>query len=212
MHIKVCGLKYPDNIKAVELLSPNYMGFICYQKSSRFIDEVDERALTDIPPHIKKTGVFVNEEAHTINTLIDKYHFDAIQLHGNESAELCKLFKGKFEVIKAFGVDDNFDFSILDAYESSVDYFLFDTKTVAHGGSGQTFNWGVLEKYKLSTPFFLSGGLSAENIKEVMQIKHPAFYGVDLNSRFELSPGLKDIDKLKQAFDTIKNYSNEVRS
>lgn len=205
MKIKVCGLRDPDNIKAVEALAPDYMGFICYDKSPRFIGAMDDDELVNIGTGITKVGVFVDEDADSISKLIYKYKFDAIQLHGNESPEFCDMFKHEVQVIKAFGIDEHFDFAKLDAYKNNVNYFLFDTKTPVHGGSGQTFDWGILERYKLSVPFFLSGGLSPDNLEEVKNIKHPAFYGVDLNSKFEVSPALKDLDKLKQAFKKIND-------
>ncbi|MBD1384981.1 phosphoribosylanthranilate isomerase [Mucilaginibacter rigui] len=210
MKIKICGLRDPENIKAVEALAPDYMGFICYDKSPRFISGMEDDELVNISTGITKVGVFVDEDADSISKLIYKYKFDAIQLHGNESPAFCDMFKHEVQVIKAFGIDENFDFAKLDAYINHVNYFLFDTKTPVHGGSGQIFDWEILNKYKLNVPFFLSGGLSADNLEEVKKITHPAFYGVDLNSKFELSPGLKDIDKLTQAFNTIN--SNEVRS
>jgi phosphoribosylanthranilate isomerase len=205
MKIKVCGLKYTDNIKAVEDLKPDYMGFIFYEKSPRFVSGLNENFLDDIPTDIIKTGVFVNEHADAISKLIYKYKLDAIQLHGAEDPEFCDLFKHEVQVIKAFGVDEDFDFSQLKAYQNNVNFFLFDTKTIAHGGSGKTFDWNVLKKYELNVPFLLSGGLSLENIEEIKKIDHPMLYGVDLNSRFEISPGMKDINKLTQAFNTIKN-------
>ena len=205
MKIKICGLRDPDNIKAVEALAPDYMGFICYDKSPRFIGAMDDDELVNISTGITKVGVFVDEDADSISKLIYKYKFDAIQLHGNESPEFCDMFKHEVQVIKAFGIDEHFDFAKLDAYKNNVNYFLFDTKTPVHGGSGQTFDWGILERYKLSVPFFLSGGLSPDNLEEVKNIKHPAFYGVDLNSKFEVSPALKDLDKLKQAFKKIND-------
>ena len=205
MKIKVCGLRDPDNIKAVEALAPDYMGFICYDKSPRFIGAMDDDELVNIGTGITKVGVFVDEDADSISKLIYKYKFDAIQLHGNESPEFCDMFKHEVQVIKAFGIDEHFDFAKLDAYKNNVNYFLFDTKTPVHGGSGQTFDWSILESYKLNVPFFLSGGLSPDNLEEVKNIKHPAFYGVDLNSKFEVSPALKDLDKLKQAFKKIND-------
>jgi phosphoribosylanthranilate isomerase len=205
MKIKVCGLKYTDNIKAVEALKPDYMGLIFYEKSPRFVNGLNENFLDDIPADIIKTGVFVDEHADAISKLIYKYKLDAIQLHGSEDPEFCNLFKHEVQVVKAFGVNEDFDFSQLKAYQNNVDFFLFDTKTAVHGGSGKTFDWNILKKYDLSIPFFLSGGLSLENIEEVKQIDHPMLYGVDLNSRFEVSPGMKDINKLTQAFNTIKN-------
>ena len=160
--------------------------------------------LAALPDSIEKTAVFVNESAEIIDQLIETYNFDTVQLHGNETPEFCNHFKRKITVIKAFGVDQHFDFGQLDQYVGSVDFFLFDTKTDKHGGSGQIFDWSLLDKYKLDIPFFLSGGLSLENLEEVKSINHPQFYGVDLNSRFEIEPGLKDIDKLKNAFELLR--------
>jgi len=204
LKIKVCGLKNAENIKAVSALAPDYMGFIFYDKTPRFAKELSAKALKDIPATIIKTAVFVNETPENIAAIVDKYKFDAIQLHGNEGPEVCALFKGNVTVIKAFGVSPDFDFDQLYAYADHVDYFLFDAKTAIHGGSGQIYDWEVLNDYKLDIPFFLSGGLSLDNMDEIETIKNPQFYGVDLNSRFEISPGIKDIQKLKQAFAFIK--------
>lgn len=171
-------------------------------------------ALQTLPAAIQKTGVFVNESAHNIDKLIAKYGFNAIQLHGDESPGFCAAFKGRVTVIKAFGINEDFDFNSLKDYANNVDLFLFDTKTKAYGGSGKTFNWHILDQYKFNVPFFLSGGLRLENIAEVKTINHPQFYGVDLNSRFETEPGLKSIQKLNTAFDIIKkqNITDEIRS
>jgi phosphoribosylanthranilate isomerase len=204
MKIKICGLKHPDNIKAVAGLAPDYMGFICYAPSPRYAIELQPETLAALPKAIYKTAVFVNEETETITKLIDTYHFDAIQLHGNEDPQFCDQFKGRITVIKAFGLNEEFNFDQLNDFVGSVDYFMFDTKTDLHGGSGKSFDWNLLDKYKLDVPFFLSGGLSPENLAEVRAIKHLQFYGVDLNSRFEIEPGLKDIDKLKKAFEILR--------
>jgi phosphoribosylanthranilate isomerase len=177
------------------------MGFIFYPQSPRYIGETEKNLVTE---NVVTTGVFVNESADVIEELIEKHGLEAIQLHGDESPDLCELFKDKVIVIKAFGVDQHFDFGLLEPYVGKVDYFLFDTKTSKHGGSGQSFDWSLLDQYKSDVPFFLSGGISSENIEEVKSIKHPQFYGVDLNSRFEIEPGLKDIDKLKKAFETLR--------
>jgi len=209
MDIKVCGLKHQDNIEAVSALGPGYAGFIFYEPSPRFAGQLPVEAVGDLPAYITKTAVFVDESAETINGLLDKYPFDAIQLHGNEPPDFCRIFKDKVIVIKAFGVDENFDFSLLNAYVNAVDFFLFDTKTTAHGGSGNTFDWNILNYYQLNVPFFLSGGLSLENLDEIKQISHPQFYGVDLNSRFETAPGMKDINKLAKAFDIIKQTTDK---
>ncbi|MBS7562878.1 phosphoribosylanthranilate isomerase [Mucilaginibacter sp. Bleaf8] len=205
MKIKVCGMKVPENIRDVAGLGPDLMGFICYSKSPRYMADLNFDTLHELPSKLIKTGVFVNEEPEKIKALIAKYKFNAVQLHGNETPETCKELKTEVTVLKAFGVDDSFDFSQLKAYADSVDYFMFDTKTDAHGGSGKTFNWGILNSYQLNVPFFICGGLSADNVAEVKCIEHPAFYGVDLNSRFETEPGFKDVEKLKQAFDILRN-------
>jgi phosphoribosylanthranilate isomerase len=208
MKIKVCGLRDPGNIKAIAALEPDYMGFIFYGSSPRYVHELQVDALESIPHTINKTAVFVNESAETINDLIDKYNFDFIQLHGDESPEFCNSLRDKAIVIKAFGVNNDFDFKQLNKYKNKVDLFLFDTKTESYGGSGKTFDWGILDNYELEIPFFLSGGISPENIEEVKYITHPQFYGVDLNSKFEITPGLKDLEKLEKAFNTIKQSAD----
>ena len=214
MKIKVCGLREPENIKAIAALQPDYMGFICYDRSPRFIDALSVDTLATIPSTIHKTGVFVNETAEAINLLIDKYGFDTLQLHGDEGPEFCRTFKNRVTVIKAFGVDNDFDFGQLENYINNVDYFMFDTKTSGYGGSGKTFNWSMLNKYALDVPFFLSGGISLDNLDEVKKITHPRFFAVDLNSRFETEPGVKNMEKLEKAFDIIKkqNITDEIRS
>ncbi|MGF7077407.1 bifunctional phosphoribosylanthranilate isomerase/tryptophan synthase subunit beta [Mucilaginibacter sp. 3215] len=211
MKIKVCGLKHPENINAVVALQPDYAGFIFYGKSPRYMANLAADALPTIPASIQKTGVFVNESAENIDRLIVEYGFNAIQLHGDESPEFCAAFKGRVTVIKAFGINEDFDFEQLKDYANNVDLFLFDTKTKEYGGSGKTFDWAILDQYKLDIPFFLSGGVGLENIKEVKNITHPQFYGVDLNSRFENEPGLKNIEKLKEAFKIIKNKTQQMK-
>ena len=212
MKIKVCGLRDNDNIKAVAALKPDYLGFICYDPSPRYINDIPADILIDMPANIYKTGVFVNESKDTIDKLIADYGFNAIQLHGSENPEFANSFRDKVIVLKAFGLNNDFDFEQLNNYANKVDYFLFDTKTDMHGGSGKTFDWSVLDKYKLNVPFFLSGGLSLDNLDEIANIDHPQFYGVDLNSKFETSPGIKDIEKLKKAFEMLKYRANEIRS
>ena len=213
MKVKVCGLRNAENIKAVAALGPDYIGLIRYERSPRYVSDLSEAGLNDIAETILKTGVFVNESSELVKQTIDNYGLNVIQLHGNESADFAAAFKNKVVVLKAFGVDENFDFQTLENYVDSVDFFLFDTKTLAHGGSGLSFDWSILNSYNLDVPFFLSGGLSLDNLHEIARIKHPQFYGVDLNSRFETSPGMKDIEKLKKAFAIIKqNTTNEIRS
>jgi phosphoribosylanthranilate isomerase len=209
MKVKVCGLKYPENINAVSVLAPDYMGFIFYAASPRFVDQMDAETLQNLPASINKTAVFVNEKAETINMLIDKYNFNTIQLHGDESPDFCNSFRNKVKVIKAFGLNERFDFEQLNPYINKVDLFLFDTKTATHGGSGKTFDWTILDKYQLDIPYFLSGGLSLDNLEEITNNNQPQLYGVDLNSKFEVSPGNKNIAQLAKAFNIIKQSINK---
>ena len=206
LKIKVCGMKYQSNIKALANLSPDYMGFIFYPPSKRFIGvEFEKQDITHLHPDIKKTAVFVDAQLHEVIEFSHIYGIKTLQLHGNESPEFCAALQQKdFTVIKAFGIDENFDFSILESYQNVVDFFLFDTKTINHGGSGEIFDWQALANYKLNKPFFLSGGLSLENLEQALGLKHEQFYGLDLNSKFEIEPGLKDIEKLNKAFELIR--------
>lgn len=207
-------MKFPDNITAVTALHPDYMGFIFYNGTKRFVEDLDPETVKNIPAGIKTTGVFVNEALDQVKSTIEKFGLKAVQLHGKESAAYCKELLGTAEVIKAFGIDDTFDFSILEEYKETADYFLFDTQTPVHGGSGKTFSWQLLKNYQLDKPYFLSGGIGLESISALEQITDPRLYAVDINSRFELSPGLKDISQLtgfKKLFPgTI--YTNEIKT
>jgi phosphoribosylanthranilate isomerase len=194
MKLKICGMKYPDNILEVGSLLPDYMGFIFWEKSARYFDGV----IPDLPKSIKKVGVFVNENIPVIEEKIAKYDLQAIQLHGKESVEFCSELKTKIdpsiEIFKVFSADENFDFSVLKAYESVCDYFLFDTKGKLPGGNGTTFDWRILENYPSTKPFFLSGGIGLEeldSIKEISKTNLP-LYAIDINSKFEIEPGLKN--------------------
>lgn len=217
MIIKVCGMREPDNIRELAELNPDYVGFIFHQHSKRFVGNLHADATASISPTAKKTGVFVNETMDAIADAVIQYDLDAVQLHGEESGEFCRTFR-KFlhnmqtekhvEIIKAFGISEGFDFGRLDSYEDFVDYYLFDTKTSGHGGSGLTFDWSILENYQGKKPYFLSGGLSLDNIEGIKEIKDVRLYGVDLNSKFENEPGVKDIDKLRDVFDRIRGSNN----
>ena len=194
-------MKVPDNILAVAALKPDYIGFIFYRQSKRFIDGLTPSFVKDLPAEIKKTGVFVNEELNKVAEIALLYGLDAVQLHGTEPVKYCMALKGLLvdtgiEIIKAFGVNEAFDFAKLGAYVGSVDYFLFDTHTPDHGGSGNTFNWGLLDNYRLDKPYFLSGGIGTESISALRTVNDARLYAIDVNSKFELTPGLKDIDRL----------------
>ncbi len=210
MKIKICGLKEAENIKHVSEESPDFMGFIFYPKSSRFVgEEFSKTALAGIPGNITKTAVFVNETVENILKTVHKYGFEAVQLHGNESPAVCNQLKQhNLIVIKAFAMDASFDFATLLPYEKLCDYFLFDTKTKHFGGSGESFDWNLLGQYKLETPFFLSGGLGVENLEAVLKLKHDKLYGLDFNSRLEDKPGFKNIRLINKVLDTIRNYEH----
>src|SRR5690554_959451 len=197
LKIKVCGMRDLENIIQIKELAPDYLGFIFYPKSPRYVETLDESLLSLLPP-IKKTAVFVNATLDEVTTIIKQYSFEAIQLHGNEYPDYCsKIKKEGAEIIKAFGIHEMFDWKLLESYLDVVDYFLFDTYTSAHGGSGKMFNWEVLKEYPFEKPYFLSGGIGPENIESALAVQDERLYGLDLNSRFELSPGLKNIELLK---------------
>lgn len=201
LKLKVCGMRLAVNIAEVAELQPDYLGFIFYEKSPRFISEVSAELIKYIPPIIKTVGVFVNEDLETVKKKVNLYQLKSVQLHGSESPEYCGELKSGFStltVIKAFGVDENFDFTILDAYQNTVDYFLFDTKTKTHGGSGKTFDWHVLSKYTLDKPYFLSGGIDLEHVVKIREINDERLYALDINSRFEAEPGVKNAEKIKE--------------
>lgn len=201
LKLKVCGMKLASNIATVAELQPDYLGFIFYGISPRFINEVSAELIQYIPSIIKTVGVFVDEDLEKVKGLVQKHQLKAVQLHGNESVEYCvalKEFHPDLEIIKAFGVDENFDFKVLADYNNAVDYFLFDTKTVAHGGSGKIFDWRVLKNYTLDKPYFLSGGIDLEHAKIIKEITDQRLYAIDINSKFEIEPGLKDPNKIEK--------------
>ena len=192
--IKICGMKYPDNITEIGSLLPDYMGFIFWEKSARYFDG----QIPDLPESVKKVGVFVNETIEVILAKALQYNLQAIQLHGEESVEFCKILKAKIpeniKIIKVFSINDTFDFELLTPFELVCDFFLFDTKGKLPGGNGYTFDWKALNNYPSKKPFFLSGGIGKEeinSIKEILKTQLP-IHSLDLNSKFETAPGLKD--------------------
>lgn len=206
MKIKVCGLKYGDNILEISKLNVDMMGFIFYRKSPRFIENfLKPEIIERIPKKIEKIGVFVNSSIEEIKDAVFNYKLTGVQLHGNETPEECELLKDGVLVIKSFLINDNFDFNVLKAYQYCCDYFLFDTYSKDYGGSGKKFDWNLLKSYKLDTPFFLSGGISFDDAEMICNFSHPKFFGIDINSRFEIFPGLKDIEKIKKFINLLKN-------
>ncbi len=207
IEIKVCGMRESQNILALAELQPDFMGFIFYDKSARFTGEIlEKKTLKSLPKSIKKTGVFVNESIEKLVDTWKEFDLDFIQLHGNETVEFCEKLKNQgLKIIKVFSVDHSFDFSETINFEGFVDYFLFDTKAEGgYGGHGKAFDWNILEKYQGETPFLLAGGISLENLGDLDKIKNKNFVGIDVNSKFELSPAKKDIEALKELFEKIK--------
>ncbi|MEL0226639.1 MAG: phosphoribosylanthranilate isomerase [Flavobacteriaceae bacterium] len=197
MKLKVCGMREPNNIAALSDLLPDYMGFIFWAPSSRYVNETTPK----LDKSIKKTGVFVDASVDYIQSSISTHQLQAVQLHGEETPNYCRLIQGfGVEVIKAFSIKDTFDFTMLEAYESCCDYFLFDTKGDLPGGNGYTFDWSLLKEYPSQKPFFLSGGIGLENTQEIKELLNTnlPLYAIDVNSKFEVTPGLKKIEALKQ--------------
>ena len=206
LKIKVCGMKYADNISQLSVLKPDFMGFIFYPPSQRFVGlDFYKGVLKTVANETIKTAVFVNATENEVLEFSLLYGMKAVQLHGEESPAFCSAIKASgLTVIKAFGVAEGFDFGRLKEFETNVDYFLFDTKSPQYGGSGEKFDWALLNNYTLQIPFFLSGGLSLDNLADIELNAHPQLFAIDLNSKFELEPGIKDIKILEQAFLMIR--------
>ena len=206
MIIKVCGMREPQNIREVAALAINWIGFIFYERSKRFVERcpTEQQATDSEQLSPKKVGVFVNATIESMMEKASTYKLDYLQLHGNESPEDCHtLQKRGYLLIKAFPIATKEDFEKTREYEGRVDYFLFDTRCEGYGGSGKRFDWSILTGYKGETPFLLSGGIRPENAEAIRNFRHPRFAGIDLNSGFEIEPGLKDIDKLKNFIQQI---------
>lgn len=205
MKIKVCGMRETENIHRLVKLKPDYIGFIFYSKSPRFVFE----STPNLPGDIKKTGVFVNSEIEFIKKTIIKHELKCVQLHGEETPEFCKLVKSlNVEVIKAINILDKYDFKELIPYQMFCNYFLFDTKGKKPGGNGYGFNWKVLKDYDLDKPFFLSGGISPNHIQKIKKLvkTNLPVYAIDINSKFESKPGHKKIETIRE----FKSKINEL--
>ncbi len=194
MIVKVCGMRDADNIRKVEVCGADWMGFIFFSRSPRFVADVPDY----LPSEQKRVGVFVNAGYEEIKERVGAFGLDAVQLHGKESADLCaRLRADGLTVVKAFSLRSVADIQQTDGYAGVCDYFLFDTPTAAYGGSGQMFDWSLLQSYRGSTPFLLSGGLSPDSLDALTAFSHPQWVGIDLNSGFETQPALKDPQALK---------------
>ena len=223
MVIKVCGMRDAQNIREVSQLGVDMIGMIFYPKSPRYVEMQSSHAGI-IPDYVKediniksakspaRVGVFVDDMVQNIVTRVVNYHLDYIQLHGNEPREMCENLRLTLDpdirpgikIIKAISVSDASDIQKYKEYVGAVDLFLFDTKCKTVGGSGQQFDWQVLEQYDGEVPFLLSGGIGPEDASRIHAFHHPKCIGIDLNSRFEIEPGVKDVEKLKEFLNEIQ--------
>lgn len=202
-------MREPRNIREVATTGIDWMGFIFYARSPRFIgnesDEETARIKAIRESSLRTVGVFVNASSEYMQEMAQKYTLDYLQLHGNESPEACyELQKRGYAVIKAFSIASEEDLAATVSYEGRVDYFLFDTKCNNYGGSGKQFDWSVLAAYTGQTPFLLSGGIHPESVEAIRNFRHPRFAGIDLNSGFETEPGVKNAGQLKTFVEKIK--------
>ncbi len=198
LKLKVCGMKHPNNIQDLIELKPDFIGFIFYDKSPRYVNEMDEDFIMRIPISIRKVGVFVNETLENILEISNKYGLEYIQLHGDEDLSFASALKERgLKIIKVFRVMDTIPFFAKN-YEGIADYFLFDTASINYGGSGRHFDWNILKNYNLNVPFLLSGGVQLQDVPKIKSMKIEQLVGVDVNSRFEIEPGLKNIELLKK--------------
>ena len=190
-------MKYKENIQAVVELQPDFLGFIFYDKSVRYF----EGQMPEISKSIQKVGVFVDANMADVKNTIKAHNLDFVQLHGNESPEFCRELN-EIKVIKVFSIKDEFDFSLLNPYEDVCDYYLFDSKGELPGGNGYVFDWNVLKNYPSTKPYFLSGGIGLDELENIKEFKNSSAskycYAVDVNSKFEIEPGLKKIEELEK--------------
>ncbi|MBN1157835.1 MAG: phosphoribosylanthranilate isomerase [Bacteroidales bacterium] len=206
IQIKVCGMRDPDNVRQIIQAGPDIIGFIFYPGSERYAGNMLREDIHKlVPQHIVKAGVFVNEDLSRIMSIAKQISLQLIQLHGDEPPEECRTLKQEgLKIIKAFGIGAGFQMDEMKPYLQVCDYFLFDTRSERFGGSGRKFDWDILGSYRFQKPFFLSGGISAEDIPALKNIVCPFFYGVDINSKFERETGIKDISKVAHFIRQIK--------
>jgi len=202
---KVCGMKHAENIQKVLELKPDYMGFIFYKESPRYVGDRWSGPGKDFPVTTKKVGVFVNESLKNLRTLNERFQFDYLQLHGHESPQYCKeLCQDNLTLIKAVSLKTDEELKNLADFKPWVKYFLFDTPSSKYGGTGTVFDWSVLKEYDNEVPLFLSGGISLDNFMDVKELKGLNLEAIDVNSKFETHPGCKDPLKLERLKNKIK--------
>jgi len=204
MKIKVCGITSIEQMQQLKQLDADYAGMIFYEGSKRYVEEMKNEKLEIKNIGINKVGVFVNADFDTVIKAIGDYGLSAVQLHGDETDEFCLELMDKVEVIKVFRIADQNNIDELVApFQNVCHYFLFDTDTASFGGSGKQFEWNILENAEINKPFFLSGGIGIEDVEKVKAFNHPFFYDIDVNSRFELEAGIKDMNKVESFIKAI---------
>ncbi len=209
MKIKVCGITELEQLKELNDLEIDYAGLIFYEQSPRFaLKKLSGQEVKESGISITKVGVFVNASEEEIMKQVENFGLDMVQLHGDETASFCNHISDHIKVAKAFRIadfDTNIDWLVKE-YDEVCDYYLFDKGSAGlYGGTGQKFNWNLLEKSKIGKPFFLSGGIERNDVSALKKFTHPFFYGVDVNSRFETSPGIKDIELIKEFVKELKD-------
>jgi len=206
MKVKVCGMKTWENIQQIAELKPDFMGFIHHKDSPRDVTNLKMRFIIQgLPEEVASVAVFVDADLNLVKSKIEDVGFTHVQLHGDESPEFCRNIMSEVKIIKAFSIDGEFDFSILSDYEQVCDYYLFDTKSNKSGGSGKKFDWEILKKYDGGKPFFLSGGIGEDDVSKIRALVIPSLYAIDVNSKFEIEPAIKDSSKLEGFLKGIRN-------
>jgi phosphoribosylanthranilate isomerase len=201
--VKVCGMKDSENIREVSALHPDYMGFIFYEASPRYVGNEFEIA-AEVDSSIHRVGVFVNHTVLHIKEVCAKHQLHFAQLHGDESVAVCESLKSEsIRVIKVFRVDDDFDFTNTKAFESVADYFLFDTRGRLYGGNSIPFDWELLKKYNQAVPFFLSGGIQESNLRALKNVADLNIHAIDINSGVEDRPGIKNVSKVSEIINQL---------
>lgn len=226
MIIKVCGMRDAENIRQVAALGIDWMGFIFFPKSPRYVSQLSSNAGI-IPDYssligktdndvsaskVKRVGVFVDDMPQNIVTRVYNYKLDIVQLHGSENTVMIDNLRRTLDpdihpnikIMKALNINTADDVAKYKDYEGHVDYFLFDTKTPLKGGSGEQFDWSVLDAYDGKTPFLLSGGIGPDDAERIREFSHPQCIGIDLNSKFETSPAFKDVEKLRKFIEQVR--------
>jgi len=204
-------LREPGNIERVCRLEPDFVGYIFYPPSKRYVGTHPDPAIFRIPRQpVKKVGVFVNEEILAVQRNFEKCRLDLVQLHGEESPEYClTLADSGIPVIKSFDPGRIHTHGGIADYVEQVSYFLFDSRGKGYGGTGKHFDWDLLQRFSIPFPFILSGGIAPEDAPRICEMDHEWLYGVDLNSRFETSPGIKEVDWLARFIKEIRKRKND---